>query len=259
MYQQYPPQSVGYLAGDVYNPQHQEYVQMNQLPNQHYNLQQRQQAQGQQLKLQLNEQNAMMSASTQQYPVQDFTNPYPNAQNPAEQQQQQQPLRTQSQQWDGYQSQPLYSAAGNTIPSLNPAANTTTEFVSIRAATSQATTATAARTRNKEKPGRKPKLRKLSELSSETPQVPKTASSSSSSPTAVNSGKPITKDRVWDVLHAVKERNVVVKQDQGVPECTRLRLNCTWPKPGTEHKTNLRIKRMTKIQLNMPSLVESKF
>ena len=90
---------------------------MNQLPNQHYNLQQRQQAQGQQLKLQLNEQNAMMSASTQQYPVQDFTNPYPNAQNPAEQQQQQQPLRTQSQQWDGYQSQPLYSAAGNTIPS----------------------------------------------------------------------------------------------------------------------------------------------
>lgn len=75
LYQQYPPQSVGYLAGDVYNPQHQEYVQMNQLPNQHYNLQQRQQAQGQQLKLQLNEQNAMMSASTQQYPVQDFTNP----------------------------------------------------------------------------------------------------------------------------------------------------------------------------------------
>ena len=69
LYQQYPPPSVGYLAGDVYNPQHQEYVQMNQLPNQHYNLQQRQQAQGQQLKLQLNEQNAMMSASTQQYPV----------------------------------------------------------------------------------------------------------------------------------------------------------------------------------------------
>ena len=236
LYQQYPPQSVGYLAGDVYNPQHQEYVQMNQLPNQHYNLQQRQQAQGQQLKLQLNEQNAMMSASTQQYPVQDFTNPYPNAQNPAEQQQQQQPLRTQSQQWDGYQSQPLYSAAGNTIPSsiqqqIPPQNLSPSEQQQVK---QQQPLPPEQGT--KKKPGRKPKLRKLSELSSETPQVPKTASSSSSSPTAVNSGKPITKRSRMGCLTCRQRKKRCCETRPRCTECTRLRLNCTWPKPGTEHK-----------------------
>ncbi|KAF6071698.1 hypothetical protein FOB64_001403 [Candida albicans] len=174
LYQQYPPQS-------------------------HYNLQQRQQAQGQQLKSQLNEQNAMMSASTQQYPVQDFTNPYPNAQNPAEQQQQQQPLRTQSQQWDGYQSQPLYSAAGNTIPSsiqqqIPPQNLSPSEQQQVK---QQQPSPPEQGT--KKKPGRKPKLRKLSESSSETPQFQK--------------------------------QHPVLRAHQ-----SQLRLNCTWPKPGTEHK-----------------------
>ena len=209
---------------------------MNQLPNQHYNLQQRQQAQGQQLKLQLNEQNAMMSASTQQYPVQDFTNPYPSAQNPAEQQQQQQPLRTQSQQWDGYQSQPLYSAAGNTIPSsiqqqIPPQNLSPSEQQQVK---QQQPLPPEQGT--KKKPGRKPKLRKLSELSSETPQVPKTASSSSSSPTAVNSGKPITKRSRMGCLTCRQRKKRCCETRPRCTECTRLRLNCTWPKPGTEHK-----------------------
>ncbi|CAX42493.1 Zn(2)-C6 fungal-type DNA-binding protein, putative [Candida dubliniensis CD36] len=238
LYQQYPPQQMGYLAGDMYNPQHQEYVQMNQLPNQQYNLQQRQQVQGQQLKSQLNDQSTMMSTSTQQYPVQDFVNPYANPQNPAEQQQQhqhqqqQQPLRGQSQQWDGYQSQPLYPAVGNAIPSSSQqpvvAPSDQQQLKQQQPSPPEQVT--------KKKPGRKPKSRKLSDSSSELPSVSKTASSSSGSPTGVNSGKAITKRSRMGCLTCRQRKKRCCETRPRCTECTRLRLNCTWPKPGTEHK-----------------------
>lgn len=252
MYHQYPPQPMGYLAADMYNnPQQQEYQQMNHLQNQQYNLQQRQQQQqepsqtsNQKGKQQQPQQQQLLPqhpqtgapVPVQQYPVApEYNAAYqsqPSISGPPDhhQPQQHQVQGPPPQHWEGYPPQPQHGPIDSQVP---PGQLQQQHQQQHQQQPSRQFPPTGQPPHEEKKRGRKPKSRKASDSGINTSHQ---LGGQVRSTSVGGTGKPVTKRSRMGCLTCRQRKKRCCETRPKCTECARLRLNCVWPKPGTEHK-----------------------
>ena len=245
-YQQYPPQPLNYLAQDIYNPN-----QPPPPPPQQQQQQQQQATPGLVLPQQPQQPHDYSQLSAQQYGIPQ-RQPQPPLGGGVQQQQPQQPgvvgaIPTNYQnseysanpaqrqpQWEGaYDPQQQQQQQNHHLqqqhPQLpqQPLQQLSPEYDDGKVG------------KQSKKTGRKPRSQKSldsgANSSSSNSSLPRTSPGSASSPN-LSETKTVTKRSRLGCLTCRHRKKRCCETKPRCTECSRLRLNCTWPKPGTEHK-----------------------
>ncbi|KAI3405453.2 SLY1 [Candida oxycetoniae] len=232
LYHPYPPQPLAYHSQDMYNPsqlqQHQTQHQQseyapNQLQSPEYVVHERQQ----QLQQQVQPHLGMASVPIPHYTI--AADQYQHNRDALQQQQQQQ------HQWGGYTQHPQQSSSHPQPQQQQPQQPQQQQPQSTTQSYSQPV---GKSPKQPKKPGRKPKKGSEEVDFTSTSAIPRTSPATSTSPPLTNSteSKTVTKRSRMGCLTCRHRKKRCCETRPRCTECSRLRLNCTWPKPGTEHK-----------------------